>query len=263
MISQLLLDNLYRRYNRPEFIHPDPLEFLSRYPDVRDREIVGLIASALAYGRVAQILRSVDIILRKKGRSPYDFVRRSTGHSLTDLFDGFKHRFTTHEHIVSLILDIRKILLKYGSLNECFVAGLKTSDSTLVPALTGFAAHFACCGDHLIPDPARGSACKRLCLYLRWMVRKDAVDPGGWQGISRSRLIIPLDTHMARIGKTWKLTGRRTPDMRMALEITEAFREFSPADPVRYDFALTRFGIRRELSLPELLGPEEREITQR
>jgi uncharacterized protein (TIGR02757 family) len=102
--------------------------------------------------------------------------------------------------------------------------------------------------DHLLPDPARGSTCKRLHLYLRWMVRSDAVDPGGWRGIDPACLIVPVDVHMHRIGRALRFTQRRSPSLESAREITEAFRRIQPTDPVRYDFALTRFGIRERVT---------------
>ena len=100
---------------------------------------------------------------------------------------------------------------------------------------------------HVLACPDKGSACKRLNLFLRWMVREDNVDPGGWNQVPASMLIIPLDTHMHRIGHSFQLTSRKQADMRTALEITKAFREMSPQDPVRYDFSLTRLGIRNDM----------------
>jgi len=106
---------------------------------------------------------------------------------------------------------------------------------------------------HLLPRPARGSACKRLNLFLRWMVRRDEIDPGGWDAVSPARLIVPLDTHMHRICGSLGLTKRSQADLQAALEITEAFRAFAPDDPVRYDFAISHLGIRGEGDI--LLSP--------
>ena len=106
----------------------------------------------------------------------------------------------------------------------------------------------------LLPSPSAGSACKRLNLFLRWMVRQDNVDPGGWDSVSPAKLIIPLDTHMHRIGRRLGLTPRRQADLRTAIEITEGFRGICPSDPVRYDFALTRLGIRRDEGVEDFLS---------
>jgi len=243
MINKQALDRLYRKYNRIEYVHPDPLEFLSRYPDLRDREIAGLIASSLAYGRVAQILKSAGAVLDRLGSSPHTFITRTPPRTFAALFAGFKHRVTTGADMAELLTGIRKVVLEYGSLNECFLAGLDPRQQTILEALARFTRELACAEPHLIPNPERGSACKRLNLYLRWMVRKDAVDPGGWQGVPRGKLIVPMDTHMARISRELGFTRRKSADMAAALEVTAAFRAFAPRDPVKYDFALTRFGI--------------------
>jgi uncharacterized protein (TIGR02757 family) len=254
MIGKAELDGIYRRYNRRQYVHPDPLEFLYRYPLLRDREIAGLIASSLAYGRVAQILKSVEAVLKHMGRSPSAFLRKSSAQELARTFRGFKHRFTTDIELVSLLSGMKCVVAEYGSLNDCFVAGFNATATSVLPALAKFAGELKCCGKYLIPVPASGSACKRLNLFLRWMVRKDAVDPGGWKGVPRDKLIVPLDTHMAKIGQALGLTGRRTADMRMAMEITDSFRKFAPGDPVKYDFALTRFGIRDDMNIADLLA---------
>jgi len=246
------LDRLYREYNKRNYVSPDPLQFLYGYSDVRDREIVALIASSLAYGRVSQILKSVERVLTVVGMSPHDFLLNTTQRTLTRTFDGFKHRFTTDEELVSMLSGVAGALSGYGSLNECFVSGMNSRDTSVFPALQSFADEIGCVGNYLIPSPARGSACKRLNLFLRWMVREDAVDPGGWRGVPKSKLVVPLDTHMAQIGKMLHFTERKSADMKMALEITESLKSFAPNDPVKYDFPLTRFGIREELNLSTL-----------
>lgn len=255
-VSRKALEKLYHRYNRREFVHPDPLEFLYSYPDVRDREIVGLVASSLAYGRVAQILKSVDRILSKMTPSPRVFVDQITDRSVSRAFAGFKHRFSTAEHVGALLKGARKVLREYGSLNECFAAGIGRGDTTVVNGLEKFVEAFGCGGNFLLPLPSAGSGCKRLNLFLRWMIREDAVDPGGWKGVSPAKLVVPLDTHMANIGRSFGLTKRVSAGMGMALDITASFRELVPEDPVRYDFALTRFGIRSELEIKDLSGKD-------
>lgn len=242
------LEELYLTYNRQEFIHPDPLEFLLRYEDPLDREVVGLIASSLAYGRVGQILRSVTRVLDSMGKSPVEFILEISPKTCRETFCTFKHRFTTGDHIVDLLRGIRRILLEYGSLQACFLDGVRSSHATVLPALSRFVSVLREAmegrGHHfLVPSPDRGSACKRLNLFLRWMVRADEVDPGGWTGVQASQLIVPLDTHMHQIGLALGLTTRRQADMRTAMEMTDGFRMIFPSDPVRYDFALTRLGI--------------------
>lgn len=258
MIKKHKLELLYRRYNRREYVHPDPLQFLYRYPDLPDREIAGLTASALAYGRVAQILKSVESVLNMMGESPGSFLRRTPRSRMERIFSGFKHRFTSHRELVDLLAGMAGAALRHGNLNRCFLAGFRGSHATVHPALSRFVEEIRGGRDSgpcsLLPDPGRGSACKRLNLFLRWMVRRDAVDPGGWEGIPRSKLVIPLDTHMAKIGRSLGLTARRSEDVQTALEITRSFCGYAPEDPVKYDFALTRFGIRGELSMKQLVG---------
>ncbi|MFC1462976.1 TIGR02757 family protein [Verrucomicrobiota bacterium] len=257
MITKQKLDRLYRKYNRRKYVSPDPLQFLYDYTDVRDREIVGLIASSLAYGRVAQILRSVETVLEPMGPSPRAFLMRSRPRQVKGILAPFKHRFTAGDGLASLLAGIKRLVTRHGSLNQAFLSGMQKSDSSILPALKSFANRLNCSDSHLVPCPSRGSACKRLNLFLRWMVRKDAVDPGGWTGVPKSRLIVPLDTHMANIGRTLGLTHRRSADMKMAIEITESFRKLAPRDPAKYDFALTRFGIRSDMEMRDLLGEEQ------
>jgi uncharacterized protein (TIGR02757 family) len=244
------LDSLYEKLNRREYVSPDPLQFLYDYKDPADREIVGLIASSLAYGRVAQILASVSNVLDRMTK-PNKFLKRASRKKLDDTFLGFKHRFTTGDEMAAMLHGAKLAIKKHGSLGACFASGMREDHETVVPAMANFVAELNEGADgnagSLLPEPSRGSACKRLNMYLRWMVRRDDVDPGGWKGISPSKLVVPLDTHMHRICTELGLTKRKAADLRTAVEITEAFRGLSPSDPVRYDFCLTRLGIRDEL----------------
>lgn len=241
------LDILYRQYNRREQVHPDPLVFLYAFPDIRDREIAGIIASSLAYGRVAQIYKSLTAVLEKMGASPRLFIMNSTRQSLREAFAGFTHRFATADHLVDLLLAVQQILSRYGTIHECFLSGMTVHADTVLPALTQFAAAFTTDSSlnpgHLIPRPERGSACKRLNLFMRWMARKDDVDPGGWDEVPVSKLIVPLDVHIHRVGVMLGFTLRKQADMRTALEVTRAFRQIVPEDPLRYDFTLCRMGM--------------------
>jgi uncharacterized protein (TIGR02757 family) len=257
LINGKLFEELYATYNRPEFIHPDPLEFLLRYPEMEDREIVGIIASSLAYGRVAQILKSISRILKKMGPSPRQFLKAASRGSLQRSFFRFKHRFTTSEELVDFLLAIQKVTQSHGSLQRCFLMHYDSRDPDITRALESFVqeikVHLSINENSLLPCPGKRSACKRLHLFLRWMVRSDAVDPGGWSDVSPSKLIVPLDTHMHRICLEMGMTSRKQADLKTALEVTEAFRTFAPEDPVRYDFALTRTGIRNDVDLAEIM----------
>jgi uncharacterized protein (TIGR02757 family) len=252
-----LLEHLYRVYNRREYVHPDPLEFLYPYPDPREREIVALIASSLAYGRVARILTSVAEVLERMQTSPRSFVKRTSVGEMCRTFDGFVHRFATGYDLAMLLAGTGRVLDRYGSLHRLFGSGLSPGDDSVLPALTAFVRTLSegcpACPGHLLPRPERGSACKRFHLFLRWMVRRDAVDPGGWEDVPPALLIVPLDVHMHRIGRRLGLTRRKVADLRTARELTDGFRRLAPTDPVRYDFSLSRLGIRSDLNVDSLL----------
>ncbi|MCU0722343.1 MAG: TIGR02757 family protein [Planctomycetes bacterium] len=240
------LEALVRRYNRREAVGLDPVGFLYRFDDVRDREIAALVASSLAYGRVAQIHRSVAAVLDAIG-APRRFVERSTEVSLRSAFAGFRHRFTPGGEVGALLAGAKRCVEAFGGLEACFAAGMSWDDTDTVPALSAFACRLSdACGRgcaSLLPVPDRGSACKRLHLFLRWMVRRDEVDPGGWTCVRASRLLVPLDTHMHRIGRALGFTRRSAADLGAAREVTSALARFAMDDPVRYDFALAHWAM--------------------
>ena len=246
-----MLERMYRRLNRRAYVHPDPLEFLYHYDRPADREVVALVASSLAYGRVKQILRSVGGVLDVLGPHPAESLARSSQADWRRRLAGFRHRFNTGRHVAAMLAGAGVVIRRYGSLEACFCEALGTDDETVLPAARAFVGRITGaaagpCG-HLLPDPAKGSACKRLNLMLRWLVRRDRVDPGGWSAVGAEKLIVPLDTHMHRIARGLGMTQRRGADLRTALEVTAAFRHIVPDDPVRYDFALTRTGIRSDV----------------
>jgi uncharacterized protein (TIGR02757 family) len=251
-----MLDELRAKYNRRELVHPDPLQFLYDYEDVRDREVVGFIASSLAYGKVRHILRSVARVLERMDR-PARFLNEASETALFSTFHDFRHRVTSGETLSLLLLGAKRVMSRYGSLGACFKAGLREEHEKVFPALSSFVDELTraagSCPKHLLPVPAKGGACKRLNLFLRWMVRRDEVDPGGWDDVPPAKLVIPLDTHMHHIGRSLGFTRRKQADCCTALEITAAFRSIAPEDPVRYDFALTRLGIRKDADLEGFL----------
>lgn len=255
------LDCLYKQYNKRELVQPDPLEFLYHYTEPRDHEVVGLIASALAYGRVQQILKSVEIVLSRLSKHPASFLVATSEKEFRSLFNGFKHRFTTETDLIDLLLGIRSLLIEHGSLEKAFKTAWEQSESNfygkrIASALSLFnrrlMTYSAKKNNFLLPDPVAGSACKRSFLFLRWMCRQDAVDPGVWRTIPASELIVPLDTHLFKISKQLGLVQRKSPDLKAAIEITDAFLKICPEDPVRYDFCLTRFGIHPALDYEAL-----------
>ncbi|MBM4016784.1 MAG: TIGR02757 family protein [Planctomycetes bacterium] len=254
-----ILEDLYRRYNRRELVWPDPLQFLYDYPDARDREVVGIVAATLAVGNVKAIVRSVGRALALLGPRPAAYLETVSDARLLRGFADFKHRFFTGADVAGLLAAARAVQREHGLLGACFAEGLARRDETVQPALERFVRVLASAGcgracHNFVPDPGRRSACKRLHLFLRWMVRQDEVDPGGWRGVPASHLIVPLDTHMFRIGVRLGFVTRKVANLAAALELTAAFRRIRPDDPVRYDFALTRLGIRTDADLEGLLA---------
>lgn len=251
--SRAIFEKIYADYNKRAYVSHDPLQFLYEYERAEDREIVGLIASSLAYGRVAQILKSVRKVLDVLGPSPHSYLVRAERGELEEKLAGFVHRFTGEREIVRFLCCVSTALSRYGSLENVFFDGF---GGDAWGAVEKFVSQLTACAGggpmYLLPNPAKGSACKRLWLFLRWVVRNDGVDPGGWNRLTPDALYIPLDTHMFNICSTLGMCKRKSADRRAAEEITAAFRIICPEDPVRYDFSLTRFGIRSEMSVPEL-----------
>lgn len=249
-----ILDGLYAKYNHRERISPDPLQFVYRYSKPGDMEIAAFLASALAYGRVRQIEKSLSRLFEYMGESPFAFVRDFDTRNRIQLRD-FKHRFTTGGDISDLLELLRAVLEEFSSLEEYFAPCYSTDDATVIPALSKFCDSLctAYAKEHggrvsgglkyLLASPTRNSACKRLNLFLRWMVREDDVDTGLWTSIDKAKLIVPIDVHMSRLCRILDLYSRRTTSLSTAMEITEGFARIEPTDPAKYDFALSRIGI--------------------
>jgi len=246
-----MLERVYARYNHKEFIGSDPLQFIYRYKNRRDWEIVGFLASALAYGRVQQIERSLTQLFDRMDGTPYEFTLRFDSRSRARL-RGFKHRFTTGDDISDLLTRFRRVLDESGSLEAFFLQGYRSEHATVLPALTMFCESLTeSTGgkrtssriDYLLASPRRGSACKRLNLFLRWMVRQDEVDVGLWKHVDKAKLIVPVDVHMGRLCRILGFHDGKSATLAATIKITEAFAQIEPADPAKYDFALSRIGI--------------------
>ncbi|HAT72273.1 MAG TPA: TIGR02757 family protein, partial [Elusimicrobia bacterium] len=204
------------------------------------------IAACLAYGNVTQILKSVEKVLSLMGASPAAWLRKSQPAGIKKAFTGFKHRFTTGAEMALFLLNIKHTVEKSGSLENLFLAGYDKNEATVENAIYKFVDNLGALGrtPSLTPHPRHKSSFKRINLFLRWMVRKDSVDPGVWTKVSPAKLIVPLDTHMRQVSMSIGITRRKDTSMKTAAEITAYFRKIEPSDPVKYDFALTRAGIR-------------------
>jgi uncharacterized protein (TIGR02757 family) len=246
------LDRLYEAFNRPDSAL-DPVEIVRRYPHVADREIVAFVASGLAFGRVASVMASVEAVCRVLGPSPAERVRRFEPVRDGGPLLGLVHRWTRGPDFVGLLWVLRRLLEEHGSIEAAVAADADPSAVHLGAALQAFSTRARAIdlrpaygrrvptnpGAHyFFARPSTGSACKRLNLFLRWMTRRDQVDPGGWTRVPKRQLVVPLDTHTIRVGKCVGFTRRASPGWLMALDITERLRQIDPEDPVRYDFSL-------------------------
>ncbi len=242
-----VLDGLYVRFDDPRMAEIDPIRHVRPFDDPADREVAGLVAALLAYGGIQVILSSVKAALRPLGDRPAAWVDRlgSRG-ELAPAWPGFRHRWTRADHLADLLWAVRTVRRRHGSLDAAFAAA-RRGRATLREAAAAFTAELAevspgLADGRFLPDPARGSACKRLLLYFRWMVRRDRIDRGGWTSLSPAELVLPLDVHTFRAARRLRLTARRSPDFAAAIEATAALAVLCPEDPVRYDFALAHAG---------------------
>jgi uncharacterized protein (TIGR02757 family) len=240
-----MLDDLYARFTTRQRAARDPVSVLYRYDNPADREVAAVIASSLAYGRVEQILRSVDEALGRLGNGPAATLHSLSRRALFDRFADFRHRVTSGVKLAALLEGVAAMQAEHCSLEACFAAGRQARDVSILDPCARFVRALDprrhC--EHLLADPAGGSACKRLHLMLRWLVRRDAVDPGGWRCIEPAELLVPVDTHVLQRAQALGITRRTQPTRDAAKEITAAFRAIAPGDPVRYDFAIAHAGM--------------------
>jgi len=249
------LDALYHHYDH-RFVDPDPLQFVRAQTTDADREAVGLIAAVLAYGNVKQIKRSIGRVLGLLGPRPAETLDGLDPAEARRALAGFKHRFNDARDVACLFFFLRQMRAQAGSVEAFFLRGHSPDAPEIAEGLASFSAR-ALALDHgglyrgrglpasagvrfFFPSPRDGSACKRLNLYLRWMVRREGVDLGVWRGIDPAALVIPLDAHIFTIARRVGLTRYRSAGWPMALDITRRLRRLDPRDPVKYDFAFHR-----------------------
>jgi uncharacterized protein (TIGR02757 family) len=246
------LDRLHRDFDYASRVHRDALRFPLRYAGARDREVVGLLTACLAYGRVDLFGRALDGVLAALGPAPAAFVAAFEPARDAAAFDGFRYRFNRPADLVAFAVATRDALARWGSLEKCFVAGDDDPAGPIARPLERFVRTFLDADvralfprarlsrgyRHLFPLPSAGGPCKRLHLYLRWMVRRDPPDFGLWTSVDPGRLLIPVDTHVENMSRAIGLTRRRSRTWRMAEEITARLGRLDPRDPVKYDFAL-------------------------
>jgi uncharacterized protein (TIGR02757 family) len=250
------LDEQYEQFNDPHSVH-DPIQIVRRYTRPSDQEIVAFSASALAFGRVQSVIQSIEGLMVAMGSSPTAYVRGFEPSRDRRSLDHLVHRWTRGIDLAALVWILRQMLDSHGSIEAFFVDGADPEAETIEAALDAFSRR-ACALDqrsvygrtvrkpgvsYFFARPSSGGACKRLNLFLRWMVRRDGVDLGVWTRVRPAQLIIPLDTHVIRLGRCLGLTRYASPGWRMAADITASLRALDPNDPVRYDFSLCHLGM--------------------
>ena len=251
-----VLDRLYTDFDRVDSA-ADPVHIVRRYADPADREVVAFCAAALAFGRVTSVLNSIEAVLASMGDSPSSFVRSFEPHRDGVVLRQLGHRWIRGVDLVALLWILSRMLETAGSIEGFFLKGYAADAADLGGALDSFSARARATElttvdsaeshgpgvAYFFPRPSSGSSCKRLNLFLRWMVRRDAIDLGVWSRLPASKLVVPLDTHLARVSQCLHLTHYRSPGWRMAAEITTSLRTLDSADPIKYDFSLCHLGM--------------------
>lgn len=245
MITKEEIDKLVQTYETKEFFYDDPVGIPNRFSDKKDKEIAGFIASLVAYGRREVFLKKLAILFEIAQNEPLNFILNFEPEILGD----FNYRFGKPDDFAQIFNIMRDLYEKEGGLEELFKYGYENqiNDNMFIPVTDYF---YSKARDNsaqgfrfMLPDARKGSAMKRMCMYLRWMVRKGPVDFGLWDFMPASDLYIPLDTHVARISREMGLLTRNANDFKSVIELTENLKNFDANDPAKYDFALFGYGV--------------------
>lgn len=244
------LDKKVEEYNRPSFVPLDPISVPHRYTKKQDIEIAGFFAAVFAWGNRTTIINKTTELMQLMDDAPYQFCLSPGADGLKRVM-AFKHRTFNPTDLLYFIDFLHHHYSQHDSLETAFSHWMTGDDENIEKALTGFHDAFFSLEEapqrtrKHIATPARGSTCKRLCMYLRWMVRQDhcGVDFGLWKTISPAQLICPIDLHVARVARQFDLIQRKQTDWLTALELTEHLKGFDPSDPAKYDFALFSLGV--------------------
>lgn len=250
------LDDLYAAFDL-EHVVSDPIWIVRRFRHPADREVVAFCAAALAFGRVQSVLNSIEALVAVMGEHPAEYVRRFEPEVHGAALFPLVHRWTRGVDLVALLWLLRQMLERGGSLEGFFAEGADPHAESVEQALESFSTRALALDlteaygtvparpgvAYFFSRPSSGGACKRLNLFLRWMVRIDRVDLGLWSRVRPAQLIVPLDTHVIRVGQCLRLTTLTSPGWRMAAGITRSLRALDSRDPVKYDFSLCHLGM--------------------
>ena len=237
------LDELVLKYETKDFIKDDPIQFPHRFKEVKDIELAGFIASMFAFGNRKVFIRKLDELFNLFQNEPKNFIENFERKSLK----GFNYRFAKEEDVEEIFLVLKKLYSSNSSLEELFKYGYETKDfHQMLKVVTDYFysnMENTFGAKYLIPDANKNGAMKRVNMFLRWLVRDGEVDLGIWKFIDKSELLIPLDTHVARISREMNLLKRNSNDFKAVKELTNELKTFDKNDPVKYDFAMFGYGI--------------------
>ena len=248
MITKTELDRLVEKYETPDFIKDDPIQFIHKYQVKSDLELVGFISSLFSYGSRKVFIKKLEEILSKANGDITEFVKNGDFSALK----GIEYRFSKDNDIIPIFEILSGLYNESRGLEELFKYGWVSANKTdyykFFQSVVGYfysrAPKTAGQGFyHIIPNPVNGGAMKRMNMFLRWMVRKPPVDLGIWKFMEPKDLLIPLDVHVAKVSREMGLLNRKSNDFKAVIELTERLREYSPDDPVKYDFAMFAFGV--------------------
>lgn len=250
---KILLDKLVETYETSDFIKDDPIQFPHRFSKKEDIEIAGFIASLFAFGKRELFIKKLNQFLEISDNKPFYYVQNGNFSQISE--QNFNYRFIKPDDMVQMLKILHSLYKNDGGLENLFKKGyelsLKTNSKqdlfkyvtdyfySRVKENTGAGFYF------MFPNPYKGGAMKRMCMFLRWMIRKSDVDLGIWNFMPKSELLIPLDVHVGRISKEMGILTRKANDFKSVLEITDKLCEFCPEDPIKYDFAMFGYGVNR------------------
>ncbi len=245
-----LLEEKFEQFNHPDFIEDDPISIPHQFTKKQDIEIAGFWVAMLAWGQRKTIIQKGQMLMHLMGNSPHDFIKNHSENERKK-FLNFKHRTFNTTDTLYFLEFLQQHYRQYDSLESAFTEGGVSDMPTVEIALTRFHHYFFSLPDapirtrKHIATPQRKSACKRLNMFLRWMVRRDkaGVDFGIWHALRPEQLVCPLDLHVERVAKKLRLLTRKPTDWQAATELTDALRTLDPVDPVKYDYALFGLGL--------------------
>lgn len=284
---QKILEHLYQKFHDPKYLYTDPLSIVHEYSDPRDQEVVGLIVAAFAFGNITSIKSFLTRLLKPMGSSPSKFLKQHSANQIHSTYEHFYYRWLRDVDIALFLFRVGELLRKYETIEHAFFeTPVRESELEIKPSIAKIAKNnyliqmakfrhalldISCdeiplrirsytkengkivslrnASDTLFPDPLTGAA-KRYHLYLRWMIRpKDGIDLSCWNA-EPAQLLMPIDTHVFQATKLLRINKQKTANLNLATDLTKRFLRYDPADPIRYDFSLTRPGI---LGLKEII----------